>query len=279
MKKTIFGIIMILSLLMVIIAGCGDNNHPINLGPTPTPSPSATPTPSPTPVQWPAWTSDFTDSGMTALSVPSTPAGAFDKIYTMSDGTNLKIRVTFQTVGVGQNFWLLIDDVAQTSDYVISRWDSGFTIGWGSMGMTFNDFDLNLVYLRGRSWGPENGQWVNQSWAKIAHAVTGSSENNGWTNKSSDCSDVQTVGFTDYSSYDITIPYAAIGSGAASGAHLKIVALLGRETWQGATEGTFIGADPLGIQAVIPGDGTTVKNDDGHPRIADIEEYVKCTLK
>lgn len=271
-KKEILVIGLFLCIVAAAIAGCGGGSS------------SSSPTPSPTTDPWPAATTTWQDSGMQAISVPETSgniAGAFDKIYTKSDGTNLYVKVTFARVGAGHNFYLLVDDKALNSGYNASRWDSNFTLWWGSMGMTFTDFDMDFIYLRGRSWDdPHKGQWRSEDEQKIANAVTGPEEGSTRNVKSS-CSDVQTSGVTDFSSYEITIPYASMGlNGAHSGDRIQIVALLGRETWQGATEGTYIGARPLGIQSAIPGDGTMVaETGTDHPRIAVINNVVKCRLQ
>lgn len=278
MKKQWLALGMILWVAMIAVTGCGSGSHGEVI---------------PDPDPWPAATTEWQDSGMQALSVPEASgniAGAFKAIETKSDGSNLYVKVIFDRVGVGHNVWLLVDDKSMGSDYNSSRWDSNFTIMWGSMGMTIASFDLDFIYLRARSWDDANkGQWVMDSWAKIAHAVIGPNEDS-IRNVTDNCSDIETTGsLTPYSSYEITIPYSSIGSGAHSGDRVQIVALLGRETWKGDNEGTYITNEegspirPLGIQSAIPGNETSVLVDNNASpvvyRIKEIKKAVRCTLK
>lgn len=233
---------------------------------------------------WPEATTEYLDSGAEVGVVPNSPTGAaFDKVYTKSDGQNLYVKVTFSKVGVGQNFYLLIDDTAQQSGYDPSRWNATLTTWWGNMGLKFIKngvafFDPDFVYLRGRSWDTSTGGvWLNDDWAKIANAIIGPDE-------SSSVSVKQLIGETalaaDGSAYEITIPYAAIGHGATSGAKLQLVALLGRDVW--AKEGEFLDPTqrPLGIQTMIPYSGQAI-TDAGTPeaRISDVNDAIRVTLK
>lgn len=232
---------------------------------------------------WPPATSDWADSGALAGAVdmnPETSPAILSKLYTRSDGQNLYVKVTYDTVGYGFNFFLLVDNVRVDNGYNPSRWNSHFTTWWGSMGLKFEKngtmfFSPDLVVLRAREWDGERiGMLVEDDWGKIDHAIVGPSEEDFRE------VDVTVEQNADGSEYVITIPYASIGMGARSGDRLQIIAMVGRDTWLNS-EGEFLEPSerPLGIQTAIPFSG--VITDEGTPeaRISYFNSAVLVTLK
>ncbi|HEX3046492.1 MAG TPA: hypothetical protein VHY08_17175 [Bacillota bacterium] len=287
MKKGIFGLIMVLGLVMVIIAGCGGgSDNPTHLGPTPTPTPI--------PEVFPNATTDYSDSGATGYALAENvlitgddgstwgnnniddTVGAFGTLATKSDkaGMYLYVKISFAKVGTGRMVCLLIDDTAQTSGFPVNGQYTQYLPWEGSFGLQIPNFDPDLGIGAQRNWGPVTWQSTK------AFTYTGPSQNdNTPVNAQCTITDITDGGGTANSVYEFKIPYSVIGAdGAQSGAKLKIVALLGRGTYSD-NAGTFVTARPLGASSTIPGDAVTL-TDSGQStvRIGTVGSYVKCTL-
>lgn len=231
---------------------------------------------------WPPATTEWVDSGALAGAVdtdPSTTPAILDKLYTKSDGENLYVKVTYDTVGYGYNFYLLVDNIEVDNGYNPSRWDSTLTFWWGNMGLTFEKngtmfFSPDLAILRARAWdGEQAGMLVDEDWAKMNHAIIGSEEGNSLGVEA-------TVDQNeDGSEYIITIPYTSIGMGAKSGDRLQLIAMVGRDTW--ASEGEFLKPEerPLGIQSAIPFSGVITDEGTSEARISYFDSAVYVRLK
>lgn len=234
---------------------------------------------------WPPATTDWRDSGALAGAVntdPATTPAILGKLYTKSDGNNLYVKVTYDTVGYGFNFYLLVDNIAVDNGYNPSRWDSTLTFWWGNMGLQFEKngtmfFTPDLAILRAREWGgPNPGKLVEADWARKSHAIIGPDEGN-----IIDVGGQVTVEQNeDGSEYIITIPYSAIGTGAKSGDRLQLIAMVGRDTW-GDAEGVFLPESerPLGIQSAIPFSGKITDEGTPEARISFFDSAVYVTLK
>lgn len=232
---------------------------------------------------WPQASTDWVDSGALAGAVdhdPESSVAILKSLSTRSDGHNLHVKVSYDTVGYGYNFYLLVDNVEVNNGYDPSLWNSTLTFWWGNMGLNFKNngatfFRPDLAILRARSWGGEDvGKIVEEDWAEITHAIVGPEEGNVIE------VDVTFVQNEDGSEYEITIPYSSIGTGAKSGDRIQLIAMVGRDTW-GDHEGEFLapGERPLGIQSAIPFSGLITDEGTPEARISTFHSAVRVTLK